>query len=573
MMKLSTKLSFGFGAVLALLLLLGGMSFWAIENSSQGFTEYRTLARDTNLSGRLQANMLMVRMNVKDFIITGSDTDLKQYDEYYQLMRGFMDTAQTEIHAPERAKLIDEADGKVKEYGGYFDQVKQFRVQRDQLVNDVLNVQGPKIERNLTTILTTAQRDNDMDAAYRSGMALRNLLLARLYVVKFLDDNAEDSASRVAEEYEALNKELETLNATLKNPERRALLSESRELCATYMDAFRSLTQVIYRRNDVINNKLDVLGPQIASDIEEVKLSIMADQDTLGPQLQAANDRTEIFIIVLGLVALLVGCVTAFLIIRTTQRQLGKDPAEIADIARMIAGGDLGISFDGSAAGVYADMKEMADQLIRVVSDVREGSTNVASGSNEMSTSAQTLSQGATEQAASIEEVASSMEQMASNIRQNTANAMSTEDIANKAARDAEESGVAEKAGRMLRQLVPNIQKTAALVQEIAAASNEQTAGAEQINLAITQLDAVIQQNAAAAEEMASTSEELSGQSAHLEQAMSFFRTNGYGGVTQKPHKVKIVRPAIEASRKATMPPKALGLDMDMDGDTSFERF
>jgi methyl-accepting chemotaxis protein len=82
---------------------------------------------------------------------------------------------------------------------------------------------------------------------------------------------------------------------------------------------------------------------------------------------------------------------------------------------------------------------------------------------------------------------------------------------------------VAEKAGRMLETLVPNIQKTAELVQEIAAASREQDAGAEQISKAIQQLDLVIQQNASASEEMASTAEELSSQSEQLQEMMAFF--------------------------------------------------
>ncbi|BBO68963.1 hypothetical protein DSCA_28930 [Desulfosarcina alkanivorans] len=83
---------------------------------------------------------------------------------------------------------------------------------------------------------------------------------------------------------------------------------------------------------------------------------------------------------------------------------------------------------------------------------------------------------------------------------------------------------VAESAGEMLSKMVPDIQKTAELVQEISAASNEQTTGAEQINKAIQQLDQVIQQNASAAEEMASTSEELSSQSEQLQDNMAFFR-------------------------------------------------
>jgi methyl-accepting chemotaxis protein len=77
----------------------------------------------------------------------------------------------------------------------------------------------------------------------------------------------------------------------------------------------------------------------------------------------------------------------------------------------------------------------------------------------------------------------------------------------------------------MLEKLVPDIQRTAELVQEISAASKEQDTGAEQINKALQQLEQVIQQNASAAEEMASTTEEMTGQSEQLVSALSFFNT------------------------------------------------
>ncbi|MBM4053511.1 MAG: methyl-accepting chemotaxis protein [Planctomycetes bacterium] len=93
---------------------------------------------------------------------------------------------------------------------------------------------------------------------------------------------------------------------------------------------------------------------------------------------------------------------------------------------------------------------------------------------------------------------------------------------------------VAEKAGKMLSILVPDIQKTAELVQEISASSSEQDKGVEQVNKAIQQLDTVIQQNVAAAEQVASTAEELSGQAQYLKDAVSFFKTNNDGNAAQK---------------------------------------
>jgi methyl-accepting chemotaxis protein len=83
----------------------------------------------------------------------------------------------------------------------------------------------------------------------------------------------------------------------------------------------------------------------------------------------------------------------------------------------------------------------------------------------------------------------------------------------------------------MLDKLVPDIQKTAELVQEITAASKEQDTGASQINKALQQLEKVIQQNASASEEMASTTEELTGQSDQLISALGFFRTGDEGHV------------------------------------------
>ena len=83
--------------------------------------------------------------------------------------------------------------------------------------------------------------------------------------------------------------------------------------------------------------------------------------------------------------------------------------------------------------------------------------------------------------------------------------------------------GIAENAGELLQKLVPDIKKTAELVQEISASCREQDTGAEQINKAILQLDQVIQQNAGASEEMASTSEELAAQAEQLQGAIAFF--------------------------------------------------
>jgi methyl-accepting chemotaxis protein len=86
---------------------------------------------------------------------------------------------------------------------------------------------------------------------------------------------------------------------------------------------------------------------------------------------------------------------------------------------------------------------------------------------------------------------------------------------------------IAEQAGNILDRMIPDIERTAELVQEISAASKEQASGADQINSAIQRLNQVVQQNAAAAEDMASTAAELSAQAEQLQRTVAFFRITG----------------------------------------------
>lgn len=110
----------------------------------------------------------------------------------------------------------------------------------------------------------------------------------------------------------------------------------------------------------------------------------------------------------------------------------------------------------------------------------------------------------------------------------------------------AETVGVSIEAGRMLEQLVPNIQQTADLVQQISAATREQDIGASQINEAISDLDRVIHQNASSAETAAATSDELAARSTELKTTIGFFRTgsNASSGFTAP------TRPAVTSGRK-----------------------
>jgi methyl-accepting chemotaxis protein len=103
----------------------------------------------------------------------------------------------------------------------------------------------------------------------------------------------------------------------------------------------------------------------------------------------------------------------------------------------------------------------------------------------------------------------------------------------------------AEESKQLLLNTLPDINKTAELVQEIAAASIEQNTGADQVNGAIQQLSQVTQGNASAAEQMSSNAEELNSQADELKSAVSYFKLDNRSKVTKKSGRVAGIKRAV----------------------------
>ena len=142
---------------------------------------------------------------------------------------------------------------------------------------------------------------------------------------------------------------------------------------------------------------------------------------------------------------------------------------------------------------------------------------------------------------------------------------------------------LAERAGTMLAQLVPDIGKTSELIREVAAASREQSTGIEQTNQALQDLDRVTQQNAAAGEEVATTAAELAAQAEELNAAVAYFKL----APTPVAAVTRVAATAIHVPRAKVRPStprprvnghRTNGVDLDLgtapqDDDELFARF
>jgi methyl-accepting chemotaxis protein len=606
-LTLSMQITGGYALVLILLITVSVSAYIGLKHSIEGFSDYRSLATHANLAGRIQANTLISELDVKDYLRHQDEKTINHFHERFAQLKELVADGVIEITKGGRAPLIAEIQDNIEKYGEEFEAVVAFIKKRNTVVTEKLDPNGLEMRTIMTDILESSYNAGDTQAVFYAGEAQTSILLAQLYGARYLKTNAPADLQRALDEMHVDATEYkDKLKSVLTTPRLVAKLVKVYLAADLYTDALEEVGSIISQRNDVINNHLNPTGHKIADLSEEIKLSIIAEQDIIGPSVEAQNTSTMTTVVIVSIVSIVFCIFLSWLLLRLITRPLGGEPRDMEAIAQRLAQGDLAIEFHNrdKATGVYKAMIEMVDSITDVIQQVRSGADNLSSASQQVSGTAQTLSQGAVEQAAGVEETTSAVEQLNASVQQNSENARVTNNMATQAADEARQGGeavqqtvaamkqiankigliediayktnllslnaaieaaragehgkgftvvasevrklaenssqtaqeinqlatdsvgIAENAGRLIANIVPNIQKTSDLVQEITSSSDEQALGVAQINESMTQLDKTTQQSAAASEELAATSEELNGQANQLLDAVDFFTLN-----------------------------------------------
>jgi len=352
--SISTKVLAGFGVILSLLIIISAVSLLNLTAADRYFKDYRSLARQTNADGRVQANMLMTRIFAKNFVIDASRDNIEGVEQRARTTINMIAQARELTTDPGFMLAIDSLDRELNDYLVQFGKVTAKQAQRDALVHDTLNVIGPQMEKDLTSIMDSAFADGDTEAAYRAGMTMRNLLLARLYVGRFLIQNDNASFQRVGREFLGMQQNLDALVANLENPVRLELAAKVRNDQRAYASAFEDVHDVITSRNNIIRNQLDAIGPKVADNVERLKLALKSEQDALGPQAEAKIDRAVEVVMVVSIVSIIFGVLAAWFVGFSVSRQV----RSMANTMKELAGGNTDIEIEARDAS--EEIREMA---------------------------------------------------------------------------------------------------------------------------------------------------------------------------------------------------------------------
>ncbi|MEO0570040.1 MAG: methyl-accepting chemotaxis protein, partial [Pseudomonadota bacterium] len=330
-MSVVMRIYLGMGAMIALIIVVGGFASFQTNSLANTFIEYRGTAKTSLLANVLTEDLFEARLDSNKYRITKDEKYIEHMrsniaeiielePELYQLMEGY----------PEQAEL-DGILNALQEYDVAMAQAYDLQQQRTVLV-DRSAESGLKAREQLSEVMATALRDNDAQASAAAGQASTNLLLGRLYLERFLVDNKAEDAARSTKEIEAARVGLNRLMLELQNPRRRSLTQATMDDLDAFDVASAEVAEVILARN-ALYARMDEIGPEVLARMETALDAVVNRQNTLGPAGAAVAQRSILVVSAIVAIGAVIGGLLAFFTGRSIASRLAKITEDMSELA------------------------------------------------------------------------------------------------------------------------------------------------------------------------------------------------------------------------------------------------
>ncbi|MEM9661489.1 MAG: methyl-accepting chemotaxis protein [Planctomycetota bacterium] len=442
-MRIRTKLIIGTSALVAVSAAIGSISLFAETQTTAAKGKLGEMATDLSVSASMSADLLAVRMSVKDFLLSNSDEDRARYFDRAETLDTAIDEMVAMLQNPRRAELIRMIDTRFESYTSAFETVMTVIDERNQLLEDFVTDTDETIDR-----LASA----DADAAL---LLLKSKVAAHQYV--------RTSDPRFSEAFAGHVDALRGVTSVEAAFGGRGVEG--------YAERFNTLRELRLERDRLVADTLDVVGPEIYGMGDEIKESLIEDVDsTLAAARASAKLQRQLTIAgIIGGIAL--GGVVSFVLVRSITRPLGAIMRRIDGISGESA--DLTLRLRERKQDEFTLLGASFNGFVSRFTDVIRETRSVCG----------LVDQGANDAAASAEAMVNRLGQMKDRSSSVAAAVTEMSQSVNEIARSSSQAAEASSEGReasahgkdVVDQTVLNVQQIAEQVR--ASAANVQQLG------------------------------------------------------------------------------------------------
>ncbi len=483
-LKLGAKLGTGFGILILISMILGGLAVLNMTRvSNQSYYLSEEYLPEVSIASQLERASLNTMFQMRGYAYTEEEDFLNKGMMHLAEVKTKLNEAGDLAEKSKKLKALKASIAETEAAVLKYEDLSKQTVEKNSVLQEQRKIMDASAATYMTNCYDFLESQNELMSGEISAGAATQTRLKKITLINDIIDAGNQT--RVSNFKAQATRDPELMTNAIKEfqasfsifNEIRAITIQQTHLdelvkiekagneylgaMNTFLQAWKEREQLSVERVDQANIVLDNAENIAEAGVENASIIAVEASNLL---------TTSNTVMVFGLVfALVLGIVFAIVITQSISRPIRKG----VEFAETISSGDLTATVDVNQRDEIGQLAEalrgMAKKLRNIVADVIGGADNISSASVQMSSTSQQMSQGATEQASSAEEVSSSMEEMVSNIQQNTDNAQQTEKIAIKAAEDVREGSISvNKTVESMKEIADKI----SIIGEIARQTN-----------------------------------------------------------------------------------------------------
>lgn len=454
-MSVKMRVLLGFGIVACFLAFFGTFSLYQFNASSRAVADLADMSEDALLASELNADMAKAVRATLRYIASRSPEDNAEALDFINQVKAGGEIAKQEIANPERVRNRDIIIAEIGSFETALAAVSTLYAERDELVMNKLDVLGPEVRKLITEINRTATEDNDPVTANFAAQAQENLLLGRLYMMKFLASNDEADFERLEKSFADFADRFKALDESVENPRRREILAEIEPMIGTYLEAARRVRDVIWERNAIRDDTLLAKGAEISRQATLMKESAGVDAELIASETQSYLSSAMWQVGIACAITFLLAIALAFVIARAITKPL----TMLVEDAQQLASGNTEVAF------AEARRKDEIGVVAKSIAGFRDGVVERLRLEEEQQQEMAEREARNTRVSEAVVEFEQSAKQMLDTITTATGNLQNTASAMTETARGT--NGQATMVASAAEEATTNVQTVAAAAEEL----------------------------------------------------------------------------------------------------------
>jgi methyl-accepting chemotaxis protein len=487
-MTIAKKLYAAFGAVVLIMLVMVGVSLRAGTRAETGAARLSEMMTDSDVAGDAFQSTLLMRLSFGDFLLTNEAASFTSYEKSHRDAQTGLATSRAAFADPERLAAVGNAEKALAAFSDAAEELHGIVTERNRLIADRLNVIGPRLVDRVRENQDAKLEAANIDQLAPAIALADSVMLMRLTAAQYLRSYSETDLERVLTASDEAFATLRTMKAAESDSAALGVLNGIETELGTYTETFRSIGDLVRKRNSIVADRISPAAEQIAAARVTISDSLVADGSAVRDEVNGDLAASRVQTITAACIAIAVAVALAFVV----SRGISGPIRVFLERFDLIARGDFTqrvVCKTKDEIGELANgFNALIEQIAGLISSVQDTANQVSAAATEVAATSEQMASSSDHQRSQLTQVAAAIEEMAATITEVSGRAGEV------SRQSTEAGGQATEGGEIVRQTVDEMGLIAGQVESTSAAVSQLSEKAVQIGEILTVINDIADQ-------------------------------------------------------------------------------